>query len=144
MQYLILLLWSVHVVDTEMFVRSHNSMLDQILNNKQSRSLLDCASICDIMDGCNAFNFTTSEQRCLLANGIKDNVTFDGTVYAYESVVSTYVSLSDILGLIQHLSDIETLVLFQWAMFVDNSLMYKVNISLLFRIFTSNRFYQFL
>ena len=74
-------------MDTEMFVRSHNSMLDQILHDKQSRSSRECATLCDKTNGCNAFNFTKSEQRCLLANGIKDTVTFDGTVYAYESVV---------------------------------------------------------
>ena len=74
-------------MNTELFFRS-NQMLDQIIHDKQSRSMLDCAAQCDITNGCKAFNFTTSEQRCLLANGIKDNVTFDGTVYAYESVVS--------------------------------------------------------
>jgi len=89
MQYIILFLISVHVVDTEMFVRS-NHVLDQIINNKHSRSLLDCASMCDMTNGCKAFSFTTSEQRCFLAKGIMDNVTFDGIVYVHESAVSIF------------------------------------------------------
>jgi len=92
MKYLVLLLWSGHVVDTELFIRSNNHMLDQLIYDKPSRSSRECATLCDKTNGCKAFNFTNSEHRCILARNTRDVDTFDSSVYAHKSVVSIICS----------------------------------------------------
>ena len=82
------------MVDTELFTRLNNHVLDQIIHDQQSRSSRECATTCDITNGCKAFNFTKTEQRCLLANGIIAVDTSDGIVYARESVVSKYIAIT--------------------------------------------------
>lgn len=81
----VLIFATVYVVQAELFVRSYNSILNQIILEKQIRSARECSTLCDRMTECNAFNFATTEQRCTLARNVIDVANVDGNVYTRKS-----------------------------------------------------------
>ena len=81
MNVYILILGTVYVVQADIFVRSYNSTLDQVFLEKQTRSDLVCSRLCLGINECNAFNFTGTEQRCMLARNITDVANIDENVY---------------------------------------------------------------
>ena len=89
----VLILGTVYVVQADIFVRLYNSTLDQVFLEKQTRSDLACSRLCLGMSECNAFNFTSTEQRCKLARNITEVANIDENVYTRKPFQQPFVSI---------------------------------------------------
>ena len=67
----VVLAWFVYLADTDMFISSRGSTLDQIIGTSNEANELVCFRLCKKTFGCNAFSF--SEGQCDLAIGIIAN-----------------------------------------------------------------------
>jgi len=63
----VVLAWFVYLADTDMFISSQGSTLDQIIGTTNEANELVCFRLCKKTFGCNAFGF--SEGQCDLASG---------------------------------------------------------------------------
>ena len=61
--------WSIYLADSDMFLSSQGSSLDQIIFQIKAANELFCSRLCKKTDGCNAFSFLETSGQCDLARG---------------------------------------------------------------------------
>ena len=63
------LAWFINLADTEMFISSPGSTLDQVISEMKAANELSCSRLCMKNEGCNAFSFSEADGKCDLAGG---------------------------------------------------------------------------
>ena len=87
----VVLAWFVYLADTDMFISSRGSTLDQIIRTTNEANELVCFRLCKKTFGCNVFSF--SEGHCDLAKGIIAN-SGSGLLYTRLGTQSSNASVT--------------------------------------------------
>ena len=89
------LAWFINLADTDMFISSPGTTLDQVISEMKAANELSCSRLCTKTEGCNAFSFSKADGECDLARGSVEG-SAPGLVYTRLGAQSSNASQSSV------------------------------------------------